>query len=348
MDIDPVELTGEIFNVCFSLLSIIGSIIVFVSFITSEQVFKKKMKQRDGGISLMKRTLIRRTMLSMCVADILLGIFNIIYVMFFWIVTYGSTYYDQERVDSAARLLGQFILGFSMSSSTWCVCIAAAIYTSTMDTLDNSHSIQLVLNHAWGWGVGILSFFTFFIFRQYANQLELPIQIPRSNELISSTYYLLFALYMLVIMMTNIIILVLIFRYVRYTLNAVQAEMRPKKATIRARTRIITRLGFYLVPFLVSGSFQMIWYFYLSVDGFRGERNPQFVRIFTFLYNIFFPMHGFLNCIAYGIGMDYFTKLCSCYRKKQVLMPASVAQELINNELYDTTSELPNDIERDE
>jgi hypothetical protein len=173
----------EIIYVILNCISIIASVVMFLLFYDkkSTRVPAKLKKQsshepilvsayytgknvskvsEDSTLDMMqvKTMFVRKVMLSMCVADIIQSVFNIMYTVWGWIFDANSSKIDFFTYNVIANLLVHIQTAAIISSAVWCVCIAIAIYLTTGAVNPYSLSKNHKLFHLWGWGLGVVYF----------------------------------------------------------------------------------------------------------------------------------------------------------------------------------------------
>ena len=126
---------------------------------------------KSGIINTKKKQFIRRTMLMLCISDLLFSLSNILFTIWKWCALYipALSEVDGEYATVSWILSHLFAHGnfsFALCSATWSVSIAIAIYTTTKQVkwMENNY-VYDILFHVSSWGIAILSFTTVFTFR---------------------------------------------------------------------------------------------------------------------------------------------------------------------------------------
>ncbi|KAL9652579.1 hypothetical protein ABK040_000146 [Willaertia magna] len=271
---------------------------------------KLKKKSTTDVIHQNKRQFIRRTMIMLCFSDFMFSSCNILFTVWVWCSTYIPDFNPSEGKFKEISWIIQhtFAQGnysFCLCSATWSVFIAIAIYTTIkrVNWIETNKKYDIIF-HIIAWSVAIVTFLFLFVYGMTTYLTGFRENNPGVDKYIAFSCYLFGALYLTMAGVVNLCILIIIWRYVGNVLSATQIRIVPKEETKRARYNIVRKLSLYLLPFLISGSCQAIWFYYLGFSTLLNRTSPNFEFVFyTFFFSVFAPLQGFLNCCVYGFGL---------------------------------------------
>ncbi|KAL0483805.1 cAMP receptor [Acrasis kona] len=327
-----ITLASDITFVVVNSISIIASIVLFYLFGRKNREEPQIQDENKGyssndeacqpspqQIDMKARiAFVRRTMLGMCVSDVLQSITNILQIAWEWM--YDKYNFSDYRLYYIGKRVVLYLqTATTMSSAVWCLCIAIALMVTVKNKSPHIKMYE-VLFHIFAWGIGLVFFLLWIslVVVEYVFDLEryrdVIIALQGSYNFLNGSFIVLTAL-------VHAIILVFVWRRVSITINKVRLGLNNKKA-LSLDLRVILRFGSYLIPYVICDSFQVAYYFVWSDFYFRtqDERNAPFTL--AYFLNGFYGMHGLLNIVIYVVGLDrarpYFNKLnCFCRRREE-------------------------------
>ncbi|KAF0976829.1 hypothetical protein FDP41_004124 [Naegleria fowleri] len=264
----------------------------------------------NGLINRKKKQFIRRTMLMLCVSDLLFSTSNILFTVWSWCTTYiPSLNVSDDNVSNISWIISHIFshgnFAFALCSATWSVSIAIAIYTTTKKVkwMEENYAYDIIF-HIVAWGVALITFTTVFSYRVASRMTGFHADHPVVESYLLTFFNFFGAFYLAIAAIVDCVVIVLIWRHVGTILSASQLRVAVKQETKRAQRRIIIKLSFYLLPFLLSSSCLIIWFFYNGLQNLVGRPDENFEYYFyIFFYNTLVPLQGFLNVTVYSLGL---------------------------------------------
>nr|CAG4711421.1 unnamed protein product [Naegleria fowleri] len=219
-------------------------------------------------------------MLMLCVSDLLFSTSNILFTVWSWCTTYiPSLNVSDDNVSNISWIISHIFshgnFAFALCSATWSVSIAIAIYTTTKKVkwMEENYAYDIIF-HIVAWGVALITFTTVFSYRVASRMTGFHADHPVVESYLLTFFNFFGAFYLAI------------------------------QETKRAQRRIIIKLSFYLLPFLLSSSCLIIWFFYNGLQNLVGRPDENFEYYFyIFFYNTLVPLQGFLNVTVYSLGL---------------------------------------------
>ncbi|KAL9644788.1 hypothetical protein ABK040_012442 [Willaertia magna] len=233
--------------------------------------------------------------------------------------THTLTYMIKKPYDTAHRAFSQFNFAFALSSATWCIFIALAIFTTTTDvkwiTTKKRRMYEIIFNCI-SWPIPFTVSLFLFIFRVVTSVHRVDKQ---TEDGVITAYYVFYSIYYTIAALVNLTILVILWRHVGYHMSKSKLIVLPKKETKRIQRKVIFQLSLYLIPFVICGTFEMIYWYFSAIEILKppSEATDGFYNVFyNFMYNVVVPSKGILNGLAFCFGdhhvRNFVSKLCCC------------------------------------
>ncbi|KAG2382765.1 hypothetical protein C9374_004732 [Naegleria lovaniensis] len=233
------------------------------------------------------------------------------------------------------------IYAFTLSTATWCVIVAFAIFATTRQfkwleeditkkvdqSLDNiasfnsnySEDSKAQFDSTTNSSIHAMALLSSTPTARELQTKSMTISIPsqanspkQRNVLKTSkdseiqyitTLYISWAIYFTGTICLNFTILISIWRYLGHYFNNSQLQVIPKKETKRRQKYVIVKMTLLLLPYILCGIFELAYWCYSAASTVLDKDDEGFILVFyNFFFNTIVPLKGFFFGVAFLFG----------------------------------------------
>ncbi|EFC48397.1 hypothetical protein NAEGRDRAFT_78550 [Naegleria gruberi] len=168
------------------------------------------------------------------------------------------------------------------------------LYFSAKRRILSRRNVYELMFHLIAWGFSIFTFLFVFIFRTINIHAKDLVSDKFENWFLFSVY-ISWALYFSAMVFVNILILFLIWNYLRRFYRTEHIMTLPKKETKKQQRSMLVNLSLLMLPYAFCGLFELSFWYYNAIQIATEEEEAYYYTVifYNFFFNVIVPLKGF-------------------------------------------------------
>eukprot|EP00818_Percolomonas_sp_WS_P005750 CAMPEP_0117441708 /NCGR_PEP_ID=MMETSP0759-20121206/3772_1 /TAXON_ID=63605 /ORGANISM="Percolomonas cosmopolitus, Strain WS" /LENGTH=426 /DNA_ID=CAMNT_0005233567 /DNA_START=273 /DNA_END=1553 /DNA_ORIENTATION=+ len=291
-------------------------------FLSSTKIFNSSKKRNPISSNSQNQKFVLKTLVFMLFCDILLDISDITYVAWEFVGHFVTIFQPSEEAAAnirspywiyvrVLRSIGIVSYTANYSSGCWTVCFAISLYLSLNARGKDIKFKPLweIAFHFFATVISLIVCLYWCLYRNISTETEFFRSDSKADGIFVGTFYLYNLMVYIVLFLVDAMVCLMIWRLVSKSISKMKNMGSVLKKRMRASEwKLMLRLSLFLLPFLLVGVANCIWYAYLAVEAFTQKRHNEFEEYFIYYHSTIIPFKGILNAFIYGFNVHRFDK----------------------------------------